>query len=240
MTIERHRSGLLTRASSWVKATVRFATLVPLILGVVVTLGAGLYLRSGSGTDPVLPGHLDAVRFAEALEGGHWLGPTAAPVVVLVFHDYLCGYSSELQLSLDALRARYPHHIAVVVKHFVDPQELFTSAARGALGAECAAQQDAFSRYHAAAFEESRSLGFRNGPERVAMAAGVAGMKEFEACLGFRRPGDRIAAHFATAQTLGVTGTPTTFINGTRVVGAASLETLDVIVAGHLRGRKDR
>lgn len=50
---------------------------------------------------------LSTSEFLALLESGHWMGPRTAPVIVLVYHDYLCGYSIELDGTLNKLRARY-------------------------------------------------------------------------------------------------------------------------------------
>jgi len=175
------------------------------------------------------------VRFAELLEGGHWIGPEEAPAVILVYQDYHCGYSAELYHTLSLLRERYPQHVAVVVKNPIDPDDLFSASARVALGAECAADQNAFITYHGAAFERTATLSYRNAPEVVARAAGVPDMEEFEACLSRRRHGRRVAAYSEEARELGVVGSPTSFVNGVRIVGSVPLDVLDQLVARSVR-----
>lgn len=204
------------------------------VLAVLFGFGMGLGVRfvpdRWAGT-----AHLSLVRFAELLEGGHWIGPKEAPVVILVYQDYLCGYSAELYHTLSLLRERYPQHVAVVVKNPVAPDDLFASSARVALGAECAADQNAFITYHGAAFERIATLSYRSAPEVVARAAGVPDMEEFEACLSHRRHGRRVAAYSEEAKELGVVGSPISFVNGVRIVGSVPLDVLDQLVAGSVR-----
>lgn len=203
----------------------RVLALGTILLGLL--LGWFVRFHSDRLTDATLPLH----EFAEMLEGGHWLGPKEAPVVVLVYQDYLCGYSAELFHTLTRLRTRYPEHVAVVVKNPVDPEQLFALSARVALGAECAAELDSFLEYHTVAFEQSGVLGYRDAANMIVRLAGVSDVEAFEECLSLRRHGSLLGAHHEEAVRIGAERSPTAFVNGVRVVGAAPLGLLDDLVA---------
>ena len=69
--------------------------------------------------------------------------------------------------------------------------------------------------------------------ERFAAAAGL-GPVAFRAALDDRRYRDAVAAEAASAEALGVDGTPTMFINGAPVSGARDAKALERLVDAHL------
>ena len=73
-------------------------------------------------------------EFVRAASTGHRLGPEDAPVVLLLYSDYACGFCREFDRTLRVVRRRYPQHLAVAVKPFV-PLEMNEST-RLFLGAE--------------------------------------------------------------------------------------------------------
>src|SRR5262249_7492044 len=70
--------------------------------------------------------------------------------------------------------------------------------------------------------------------ERFAQAAGLD-LAKFRAALDDRRYRDAVVAEAASAEALGVDGTPTVFLNGAPVSGARDASTMDRLVEAHLR-----
>jgi len=168
--------------------------------------------------------------------GGNRIGPKDAPVVVLVFSHYECGWCRKMDKALQALLRRYPQHLAVVFKHFVEPATLTYS--KVPLGAECAAMQGRFPEYHIAAFENPRIYSFSNGWRTLADEAGVPDLLAFEACVYGQRLVDRVVKDWEDGTEVGVAGTPTFFINGHGPIrGFIPPPRLDSLVTMHFRGR---
>jgi protein-disulfide isomerase len=177
---------------------------------------------------------LDEAEFASLVESGHRLGEPNAPVVLLVYNDYRCGFCAALHRALRVLRRRYPQHLAVVYKHFVG-----TSAASGRHylvphGAECAAEQDVFEAYHASAFAKARILDYADAPQLLAENAAVLDSTAFRECMNSRRHVDTVRRHYQEATRLGVDATPTMFLNGIRMIGAFPLVVLDSLIVREL------
>jgi len=82
-----------------------------------------------------------------------YIGSRWAPVSLVVYTRYSCGFCTDFASMTDTLLARYPEHLRVIVRNV--PSTAGSSEARFAIAAECAADQDAFPRYHRAAFEDA-------------------------------------------------------------------------------------
>jgi protein-disulfide isomerase len=211
-------------------------TSIVIVLGALVVVGVQVLKRRLPPSTVENDGFSVSVQeFGELTTSGHWEGPRAAPAVILVYSDYTCGFCAELQTTLKALRHRYPQHVAVVLKHFVNPARL--SHFQVPLAVECAADQDKFAEYHSAAFTHGRVLNYSVGWQMLADSAGVPDLDEFERCVLSSRHADRIQEQYEEAKRLGVTLTPTMFINGRVAVGAVPLPTLDSLVTAYFRGR---
>jgi predicted DsbA family dithiol-disulfide isomerase len=180
---------------------------------------------------------LELEEFVEVVSTGRFIGARDGPVVLLVYNDYACGFCAQLHQTLQTLQRRYPAHLGIVIKQFTEPSPL--GRYRVALGAECAADQGKFSEYHSAVFANTRMLDYTSGWRMLADSAGVPDPREFRKCVDSRRYAARIAEHHAEGKSLGVTVTPTLFINGNMVVGAPPLESLDSLIALQFPGRGD-
>jgi protein-disulfide isomerase len=147
------------------------------------------------------------------------MGPADAPVKVVVFSDYLCPYCRSLSRTLDSLLERYPKDVRVIYRHF----PLHPQADRLAQAAQCAQAQGHFATYNRALFERTditlealRPLAEDLGMDRAA----------FSSCLDSERFRTRVEEDLQEGNRLGIGGTPTLFVNGTRLEGNQSLQAL--------------
>jgi protein-disulfide isomerase len=186
--------------------------------------------RTLSESPPVAS--IDGELFYKLASSGNRLGPSDAPVAIVVFANYGCGYCAKFEASLRALRQRFPQQVAVVVKHYAPAADRRTMGME--LAAECAADQDRFAAFDHAAFVLGPSLLAREQWLAVGDSIGIPNAARYAACVRMRRYLERVRENTAVAERLGVTGTPTSFINGIRIVGAVSVETLDTLVAYQL------
>jgi protein-disulfide isomerase len=155
---------------------------------------------------------------------GHRMGPTDAAVVITVFSDFECPACRILATNLDVLRARYPDDIAVIYRHF--PLASHANAGSAARASECAAEQGRFEAYHNALFAAQDSLG-RWPWERFAASAKIPDSAAFAGCVARDGSPATVARDSAAALKLGVRGTPTLLINGTRIYGTPPLPVLE-------------
>jgi protein-disulfide isomerase len=163
------------------------------------------------------------------------LGPDDALVTIVVFSDFECPFCAREAPVLASLHANYGNDVRIVFRHFpvlFHPDSMIAAEAGAA-----AAAQGKFWQFHDQVFAHFGHL-TRQDLEAFAQAAGLD-LARFRAALDDRRYHDAVVAEGAAAQALGVDGTPTMFINGQPVVGAAGEAALDRIVRAHLDHAKD-
>lgn len=139
-------------------------------------------------------------------------GPADAPITIVEFSDFGCGYCRKASKTLDQLETEYAGQIRVVYKHFAVRDR------EGARAAECSAQQGAenFWAYHDALFESKERL----YDDLIKMGNNIGlDIEQFKSCLN-NPPDDVLAAEYEEAQALGVEATPYWFINGRKLRGA--------------------
>jgi protein-disulfide isomerase len=158
---------------------------------------------------------------------GHLLGDSLAPIRIVEFADYQCGYCRVLAGTLDSLRAKLPQQIAVVFHDF--PLSGHRYARTAANVAACAAEQGKFEEVHQLLFELQDSLGILSW-EDIGQRVGVPSMAQFNNCVTNEPHGPAIDADLATGRRLALQGTPAIAMNGYIHVGALPLAELETQV----------
>jgi len=157
---------------------------------------------------------------------GHAIGPADALVTVVVWSDFECPYCAQLAPTLVRLRKEYGDRVRLIHRHL--PLVGHPHAQLAAEAAVAAAAQGKFWPMCDALFARRGALS-RADLEADARAAGLD-LAAFRAALDDRRYHDAVAADAASAGTLGITGTPTMFVNGAPVSGAVRWERLQQVV----------
>jgi protein-disulfide isomerase len=156
------------------------------------------------------------------------IGSRDAAVTIVAFSDYYCPYCRTLSGTLEQLQEKYPNKVRVVYKNFAtsDETKVLSQAAL------CADEQGRFAEYH-------RSIFFTRGvgPERIEqLASGLSlDAAELTRCVESGRYLRRVEDDIREGERLEIQVTPTVFVNGRRIAGAASLEALSARVEKALR-----
>ena len=130
-------------------------------------------------------------------------GPAAAPITVVVWSDYTCGYCVRVQHTLDGLVRLYPGQVRFIHRTLpLDPDNTVASEA-----ALAAAAQGRFRPMHDRLF----AIGGRVDRPAVELIGRELGldMVRLRADLDTRTHLGRIKADIADAIALGISGTPT-------------------------------
>ncbi|MBF0184272.1 MAG: thioredoxin domain-containing protein [Magnetococcales bacterium] len=161
-------------------------------------------------------------------------GKADAPITLIEFSDFECPYCRRAQGVLQELEKGYGDKIRFVFRHY--PLPFHEQAPKASEAAQCAADQGKFWPFHAALFTEGASL----VPAELKKTAGKLGLNQatFDGCLDSGRHAARVAADSADGKELGITGTPTFFVNGIRLVGAVSLERFKQVIDSELKSKK--
>ncbi len=160
---------------------------------------------------------------------GHTVGPDDALVTVTVFSDFECPFCARIVPSLQRLRHEFGDDVRIIFRHL--PLPFHSRAQLVSEAAVAAAAQGKFAPFHDRVFAAQGRLD-RADLEAHAKALGLD-MTAFRAALDERRYHDVVAADAAGGAALGVTGTPTLFVNGQPLVGAAPYPMLRDLVAEH-------
>jgi protein-disulfide isomerase len=165
------------------------------------------------------PAPLGESRVAVEVDDDASLGPEDAVITVIEFSDYNCPYCKKFHSeTFQALLDAYPGQIRFVYRDFpITSQESF----RAAQAAECAGDQGSYWEYHNALFSGSAGLGlaaYQQYAEELNL-----NVDDLMACIEDGDHASEVEADARYAADLGVTGTPTFFINGVPLVGAQPL-----------------
>jgi protein-disulfide isomerase len=155
------------------------------------------------------------------------LGSPTAPITLVNFGDYQCQGCAELELSLTALRAEYMDSIRIVWKDMPNTS-LHPQALEAAIAAQCAAEQDMFWEYHSLLMINQEIL----GPELYTQIATELNLKDrpFARCLEDQSTLPLVQRGFDEGVALGITTTPTLYINGERYTGSLTTSEIRRII----------
>lgn len=156
------------------------------------------------------------------------LGPEDAPVVIVEFSDFRCAYCGHFhQQTLLPLLEQYGDQLRLVYRDFP-----VVGGEAAALAAECADDQGLFWEYHDLLFENQRTADLSNEESLVSLASQMDGLdtETFATCLQEREHEQEVLNDFNDGRSHGVSGTPTFFINGQRLVGAQPIVAFQSVI----------
>ena len=210
-----------------------YAFLLPLAF--VAGLAAG-YLMWGSHAAPsavaVVAGTpAPPTRMDVSTDGDPEIGPGNAPITIVEFSDFNCPYCQRFaQTTFKTLMDSYPDQIRFVYRDFpITSQESFVAAQ----AAQCARDQGAYWPFHDALFSGQLQLGhaaYQQYAQQLGLDADA-----LIACVDSGKYADEVQQDAHDAAGLGVTGTPTFFINGIPLVGAQPMSEFKRVIDGELK-----
>jgi protein-disulfide isomerase len=155
-------------------------------------------------------------------EGYPAKGPADAPVTIVEYGDFQCPTCREMRAVIAQTLAKFPG-VRYVFKDLPLTQ-IHPWAMTAALGARCALQQNetAYWKVHDAFFDNQESITTSNAWNKTLEIATAAGLDvpAFRICMTSAEAKKPVEDSVNEARTLSVANTPTTFINGRRMVGA--------------------
>ena len=159
---------------------------------------------------------LEAPRMKVASAGHPTAGASSAPVTIIEFSDFQCPFCRAAENSLKQVREKYGDQVKLVYMDF--PLSFHAHAMDAARAARCAADQGKFWQFHDALFQDQKKL----DPTDLKETAAKVGLDrdKFNQCLADDKHDTGIRKDMAEGTSLGVTGTPTFFINGRELMGA--------------------
>jgi len=206
--------------------------------------GSGLFPNLGSGSrtaalanGPVIEASAtvapQVTRYKIPSDGFHTLGPATAPITIVEFSDYQCPFCRRWHDEVyQKLLAAYPGKIKFVYRN-LPLTSIHPDAQAAAEAAMCAGEQNVYWQYHDKLFS-SEILG--NGAYTQYAQELNLNMDAFNACVSNHKYQAAIKADSDFALNLGISSTPTFFINGLAIVGAQPLDIFKQVIDKELAG----
>ena len=198
------------------------------IFVILIIIGIGIF-TNGFG---LLKKGVDSnTRTRVPLGDDPFVGPVNASVIIIAFSDYECPFCTKAEHTMQTILEKYEGRVVYVFKDF--PLTIIhPNAYNASLAAECAKEQDKFWEYHSHLYENNDKL----EPMYLREYANLLGLdtEEFNECFETQKYKNEVEKDIQTARLVGVTATPSFFINGIRIVGAKPEEEFTKIINSEL------
>lgn len=161
---------------------------------------------------------------AQKLKEGNGIsrGPSNAPVTVVEFSDLQCPHCKEAQPTVDKLLNDEPS-IKFVFQQFPLPSHEW--AAKAAAYADCVGRSNnaAFWKFVNSTYAAQSEITPANADEKLTSIADASGVKgsEIAACAAKPDTKSRVDKSVELGKAVGVSGTPTLFINGRKIANVS-------------------
>ena len=161
------------------------------------------------------------------VDGAPFRGQANAPVTIVEFQDFQCSFCKRVQPTLSQILARYGEKVKLVYRDF-PIESLHPDALLAHEAARRAGEQGKFWEYHDILFATAPAA----SPEQLDAYAKQVGIDvpTFKTCLGSGKYRDAVQKDEDEGARLGVTGTPSFFINGRPFPGAQPLEDFSRVI----------
>ena len=190
--------------------------------------------RLGKTVSPVEGYPFAAEQARLKLDGRPSIGPADAPVTVAVFSDFQCGFCrEEAKILRSNLLSAYPDKVRMVFLDFPLTQ-IHDWSQQAAVAGRCVAAQSAekFWLYHDWVFDEQPAISKMNFNGKFLEWSGKNGLDSLQLGRCQQDPGINaaITASFQDALNLGLTSTPTMFVNGRQIGGKLEWQALKQVI----------
>ena len=165
---------------------------------------------------------------------GPAIGNANAPVTIVEFSDLQCPHCKAAQPMIDRLVADIPNSRLIFEEFPIEALHPWAFKAAGF--AECVASRKprAFWTFTRSVYDNQLDINEQNATDKLKEYATAAGVdaEETANCAASEPTKEKVQASLALGKQVGVTGTPTVFINGRRVSGVTQVpyETLKRLV----------
>lgn len=174
----------------------------------------------------------EPIRVSVKVEGAYVKGPKDAAVTIVEFSDFQCPFCRTVVATVKEVMRQYPGRVRWAFRDF-PIASLHPKAPKAAEAARCAGEQGKFWEYHDLLFDsqaQATQADFKRFADQLKLDP-----KSFGLCLDSGRHRAAVQSDVDDGTRLGITGTPSFFINGRPMVGAQPLETFRRIIEAELR-----
>ncbi len=164
-----------------------------------------------------------------------WEGPANAKVTIVEFSDFQCPFCERFYTdAYKQIKSQYVNtgKARFAFAHF--PLSFHPNARPAANACECAGEQGKFFEYHNKIFENQASLSDASY-KQWAQDLGL-NTTQFNSCYDSKKYDTVIGNELDLGQRIGVSGTPSVFVNGKLLVGAQPFSTFKTEIDAALAG----
>jgi protein-disulfide isomerase len=170
-----------------------------------------------------------------SVAGEPFKGAEKAPLTVVKFEDFQCPFCKQVQPTFNELLSRYNGKVRLVHKD-LPLESIHPQARQAAEAARCAYEQGKFWEYHDKLYATSPKA---SGDDLKSYAKEVGlNVDSFDRCFTSGKYKAVVQQDLNEGVQLGLTGTPTIFINGREISGNQSLVAFEAIIDEELARRK--
>lgn len=171
--------------------------------------------------------------YADMMDDDYVKGDMDAPVTIVEFSDFECPfcerYYSDTYKQIDEQYIK-TGKVRYVFRDY--PLSFHPNAQKAAEAAQCAGDQGKFWEMHDMIFENQHAMGVSN-LKSYAEGMGLDS-QQFDQCLDSGKYAQEVLDDQQDGARLGVSGTPSFFINGKNIVGAQPFETFKEAIEAEL------
>ena len=160
-------------------------------------------------------------------------GPADSKVTIVEFSDFQCPFCSRAATSVKDIKSKYGTKVHFVFRQF--PLSFHNNAHLAAEAALAANAQGKFWEFHDKVFENQKAIE-RDALEKYAKEVGLK-VDQFKKALDGKEFAAKVDADVKLGNEVGVSGTPSMFINGKKVQNPTDLAAVSKMIDDALAGR---
>lgn len=211
-----------------------------ILFAAVLMAGTLLYINRGKLSNPggaqIIQGEEAGQPVAVSADDDAVLGKKTAPVAIIEFSDFQCPFCRRFwEDVLPQIKKEYIDTGKAFLVYRDFPLDFHPGARPAAEATECAKEQGKYWEMHDKIFSAQGKQGTGT------IEFGVVDLKQwakeiklnttqFNSCLDSGKYKEEVAKDMADGTAAGVSGTPTTFINGQKVVGAQPFSAFKAVI----------
>lgn len=220
----KYNAAMINRPPKTKRRTVSPIVYILIPVAFLLGLGGGYLIW---GNQPTVTAEDNQIKRVDvSVDDDPSLGPADAPVTIIEFSDYECGYCKLwYEEVFDQLLANYPTQVRFVYRDFAF---LSAESIPAAEAADCAGEQNAYWDFYRALFSGQNALSHATYIQ-YATDLGLD-VQAFTACIDSDRYKTEVQSDTHDGSQAGVTGTPAFFINGRFVGGYLPYDQFKAIV----------
>lgn len=203
-----------------------------LIVAAIIVIAALIYLVKNNQTEN--NGAESKLRPIDSTD--HIIGDLGAPVQMIIYSDFECPYCAQFANTVKTINQEFGNKVAIAFRHY--PLAGHKQAAEAAEASECAAEQGKFWGMYDKLFTDNTAG--KMSKEQFEQDAVDLGLNkdQFNQCLDSGKYADKVKTLKEEGDEAGVTGTPTSFINGNIYPGAYPFEDFTASDGAQEKGMK--